>query len=104
DASGLEFSCVFRNLGLSLRQGRFARVQFRRRDLDSLLDAFEFRAAVREFLLSLRELASVSLHRRALGEQRLLRIREPRAALLEFPLRCREGRLAICARLFLLLT
>src|SRR3989454_3427424 len=102
-SSRLEFSCALRDLGFSLGQGCLSRVQFCRRELDSLLDPFEFRAAVREFLPSLREFASVSLHRRTLGDQGLLPIRECRAALLEFFLGCRKGRLACLDRPFRLL-
>src|SRR2546426_12141363 len=101
-SSRLEFSCALRNLGLSLRQGGFARVQLFRRELDSLLDPFEFRAAVREFLPSLRELASVSLQRRTLCDQGLLPIRESGAAFLEFLLGRREGCLASFERPFCL--
>src|SRR5207245_6277263 len=83
-------------------QGRCLRVQPCRRELHLLLEAFEVRASVRECLPSLRELASVSLQRRTLCNQPLLRIREARAAFREFLLGRREGRLARFDRPFCL--
>src|SRR3989454_187852 len=103
-SSRLELPCAVRNLGFSLRQGRFSRVQLFRRELHLLLEAFEFRAPVREFLPSLRELASVSLERRTLCDQLLFRIRESRAAFLEFLQGRREGCLASFDRPFCLAT